>query len=338
MKNWPADYTKLDAKVVATYTPAHREALVKELSELAGGEELEDALSHLLFNYLFNFVDPIGDIRLKEIMALPTEEARNYALSRLIASSFVVNPTVDVTQRLAQFPDVLKAPSKEKVKGVKAPPKAMDSQALIAKLKTKQLSPEECQFLAKIFTDEEARLFLPFDAKALRENPKSFEKLFAPIKTFFDQSGQYFAAFLDKDKKELTDASGTIDPKKQAAWDKEKRIIMTNMTLLAHSLIQVGEFNLALKLYALTNFQKDQKLVIPPQCRKEYLELSELFDSVNLQKVREHLKERAGEDFSYPFWTLFAADVDKYKQSIANLSKTRESINENLDAAQSAKL
>ena len=94
IREWPIRFDN-DLKMNKIYTIDYRIKLIDQLFELSKQNAMENPLKNLVFEYLFNLLDPIGELRKKHVVeSLNSEKMeesqrsikRNYSMAQLVNS------------------------------------------------------------------------------------------------------------------------------------------------------------------------------------------------------------------------------------------------------------
>jgi hypothetical protein len=305
---WPTDFDKLDSKIKEIYSIDYRMKLIDQLFELSINDHLEKPLTKLVYEYLYNFVDPTGELRKKHILGMLDSQIkdeskknamRNHANAQLINSLCWFGAKEELL--LPQVLEVLEAPKIQK----------FNLSQLIQKLPNKLLSRVEIFFLAQIFKDEVALVSLTFDIKAYIEAPKKHEKLNEGIDNFFQHFQQYFNQMLE-----------------EAGSDEKKKNILVNLTILAARLAMLGELNLCCTLFKIISFNENKVpnfTKVSDECKKSYGFLQNLVPKpFNMRKL---IKDRTENVNCNPYFFHEIIDYEKYDGANNNSRRiTRESI------------
>jgi len=290
VKLWPLDWTKLK-DVEKSYTEKRCGERVGDLYKLSKEAGMENPLNRLIFDYLFNFYDPKGELRSRYV-----EKQSDKVSKRCQGLADIGRSMLRLRMNPEGFFALLPGPT---------PLMPGQCMSLVALMKTAKFSKDKGH-LTKLILAEAATFFTQFDMVAFSKDITKFDQLEAPVRAFNQKFKVYF-------EKQL-----------EAATGEEKTHLWNNLTLLAESLVGNGEFELSGILFStLKRFDSDKTL---QKDSKEFKSLERLFNYAgNFNNLREQIKKREHVGLlSIPWLTLINKDCVVAQSDLEKLRDERK--------------
>ncbi len=246
---WP------DSKTVKQ-SEAKRQEFLGELDRLQESKQT-DPFMPLVLDYLHMVFDPEGKVGAKAILvsALPSgEKCRRLAQMAIVMNRF----QLDGKLFLENVPIANGSSAKKLDEGLLALPF----------LQKKKYSKEEIRPLAQAFKAEAVKVFLAFDFDSFAKKDTVFGEAYLKIDNFYNQFRSFCVASI-----------------KNA---KDRKVVLSNLTLLATELAGIGELNISFNLFiVLSGYSKEAP-------KNEFLFLQNLFSpSLNWSNMRRFCKAKS---------------------------------------------